>query len=93
MSDHETEAVALDAVQSAHHVDPLKWVRLDDHPQKVKAHVIAQAAAGAALTYAIYHATAETVLSLPDPVTRAYVKACAAYGIGAEYRVTDNADG
>jgi hypothetical protein len=39
-------------------------------------------AAGAQLVYALYHSGAETIRSLPDPVTRAYVRACAAYGVG-----------
>lgn len=56
-----------------------------DHDQVV-ADVVKQANAGAALAYALYHAPAawwtNREAPVPDPVVRAYAKACKAYGIG-----------
>jgi hypothetical protein len=62
-----------------------------DDPFVVHTQIVAQANAGAALAYAIYHCTGEFVAGLPAPVVSAYMRACTAYGIGAQYQVSDRA--
>ena len=44
--------------------------------------LVRQINAGAALAHAIYHGGKDFALSMPDPVARAYMRACEAYGIG-----------
>lgn len=38
--------------------------------------------AGAQLVHALYHCTADTITSLPDPVIRSLMRAQVAYGVG-----------
>jgi hypothetical protein len=82
MSEH-----IIDAAIAADTPDPVMFVMVDEHPRFVHTELVAQASAGAALAYAIYHAGVDFVGAMPDPVTKAYVKACAAYQIGGQYRV------
>jgi hypothetical protein len=86
MADEET-IVPLRAADS---ISNLRYYS-EDEPARVLADVVSQANAGAALTHAIYHGGADFVLSMPDPVTRAYVAACLAYGIRTP-RTADEAD-
>jgi hypothetical protein len=44
--------------------------------------LLAKVNAGAALAYSLYHAGADTMRVMPDPVIHAYMRATEAYGIG-----------
>jgi hypothetical protein len=71
----------IEAARVAAYLDPLWYVEVEDQAE-LATDTARMAAAGAALVLAIYHSDAASVLALPDPVTRAYVRACKAYGIG-----------
>lgn len=62
--------------------DPLRYIA-EEPAESVASDTARMAAAGAALTFAIYHSSKDEVLAMPDRVLRAYARACSVY------RVTD----
>lgn len=75
----------LAALSAADTVDPLQVVETtaaSEDPATVVSALVDAANAGAALAHAIYHSGKDFVLSMPDPVKRAYMTACEAYKIG-----------
>jgi hypothetical protein len=71
-----------DGLRAADTVDDVRvYVREDADPQRVLTDVVALANAGAALTHAIYHGGAAFVVAMPEPVVRAYMRACEVYGV------------
>jgi hypothetical protein len=69
-------------VDAADTPDPVMYVATGDQAETVVSDVARQAAAGAALAFAIYHGGAAFVATMPEPVTLAYMRACDAFRIG-----------
>jgi hypothetical protein len=75
----------VEALSSADSVDPLRYIAAvaeSEDPEVAVSALVNVANAGAALTLAIYHGGKDFVLSMPDPVVRAYMTACRVYGVG-----------
>lgn len=85
------DIVALNTANAANAVDPVKFVLTPVERDRVVSDLVHQASAGAGLAHALYHAGKDVVLALPDPVTRAYIRACNAYQIGPKERNTPKA--
>jgi hypothetical protein len=69
------------AARAADALDVIRYVAADD-PVTVSTDTALLVTACAALVHAIYHSGVAFVLSLPEPVIRAYAQACEAYRVG-----------
>lgn len=75
-------APRADAAYAADMHNAVRYLTAIAEPMRVATDLVRQANSGAALAHAIYHSGAKFVLSMPEPVIRAYIAACNAYGIG-----------
>jgi len=67
-----------DTVTAADRLDVLRYIE-DSDPQPVATDTALMALAGLRLTYAIYHSGKDFILSMPNPLLRAYANACTVF--------------